>query len=119
MIKTDLSTVAFAAFLLVTSAVSAFAGPTPRVAPHFPPIITDARSAIRIARAMELAQRPDDPMIKSEADWEAHCTAKLVNGVWSVTDKGPHAPRTGYFTGAAAIFIGAQDGRYLGAFFVD
>jgi hypothetical protein len=83
-----------------------------------PPLITDAPSAIRIARAMMLAMHKD-PRNLSESDWEQNCKASLIDGVWVITDRAPHAPRIGYFTGAAAIYIGAQDGRYLEKFFVD
>ena len=91
--------------------------------------VTDARGAILVARAMMLAKDSDSPATPeqrrhwlehwSDQAWLEHCNAMLKGGVWVVTNKGPHRPRTGYFSGAAAIYIGADDGRFLGELFVD
>ena len=83
------------------------------------PVVRDAKSAIRIAWAMSRALRPDDRLVKGEPDWQSNCEARLVQGVWQITNKGHHRPHTGYFTGAAVIYISATDGRYLGATFID
>jgi len=94
---------------------------SPTFGPHLwtsDAVVRDAQSAIRIAHALELAQRPEDGAIQGEAAWLDNCQASLKDGVWYVTNKG-HRPGTGYFTGAAVIWIGAQDGRYMGQGFVD
>jgi len=92
------------------------------------PLVQDAQSAIRIARALSLAERPDDGAILSEAQWQANCQAKLLKGVWHVTPKAlvtshNHPDITGpvplYCSGAASFDVGAQDGRYMGEFFAD
>jgi len=91
--------------------------------------VSDARGAILVARAMMLAKNADSPAAPeqqrrwlehwSDRAWLDHCDAKLEGGVWIVTNKGQHKPQTGYFTGAAAIYIGADDGRFLGELFAD
>ncbi len=95
---------------------------------HGEPLVQDAQSAIRIARALALAERPDDRAILSEAQWQANCQAKLVDGVWHVMPKAlvtshNHPDITGpaplYCSGAAVFDVGAQDGRYMGETFAD
>ena len=91
--------------------------------------VTDARGAILVARAMMLALDANSPASPaqqsrwlsywSDQAWLDHCDAILDHGVWTVTNKGLHKARTGYFTGAAAIYIGADDGRFLGQLFAD
>ncbi len=100
------------------------------VAMHEPgePLVQDAQSAIRIARALKLAQRPNNRAIFSEAQWQENCQAKLVDGVWHVTPKvlvasHNHPDITGpaplFCSGAAVFNVGAQDGRFLGEIFAD
>ena len=91
--------------------------------------VKDEHSAILIARAMIMAstapflgtpQQERQWRVEdwSEDAWLARCTARLDHGIWIVTNRGPHKPRTGFFSGAVAIYIGADDGRFLGELFI-
>ncbi len=91
------------------------------------PVIKDAKNAILVARALQVAQNPDDGAILSEAQWLTNCRAELKSGVWSIRYRGRPAtmhspyegPEPGYCSGAFAFYVGAQDGRFMGELFVD
>jgi len=102
---------------LAVGAILAFGGDIASAIAPISPLVQDAPSAIRIARAMVLAMHPD-PRNYSEEEWERHCGATLSRGVWHIYEK-KHVSGQGYFTGAAVISIGAQDGRFLGELFAD
>jgi hypothetical protein len=80
---------------------------------HQMPVVRDARTAIRLARIMQAALVGMDPDSTRYA-WEEECQAKLKNGIWIVTAKTPRPAVGAPCTGAAEVYIGAQDGRFMG-----
>jgi hypothetical protein len=78
-----------------------------------PPLIRDEKSAIRVVRALLMAQRPRTPMA-GEDRWFALCQARLSKDEWVVSSRGaPHT--TTQCLGAMIVEISAKDGRWLGA----
>ena len=140
----------FGGIFVLVGTLSAWSMATMPLEPRYPnlapkewtgaPVVKDEQGAVRIARALSLAQTDVEPLQRTEAEWMAACKAELRSGVWHVQ---PRAHRSGvwhalsrahrsdirpitrdeavlgYCTGAADFTIGAQDGRYLGELFVD
>lgn len=86
----------------VCASTGAFAAPYAYEAPNRP-VVRTADDAVLIAYGFWRAMAPDSRPV-SEQDWRKWSLATLTNGVWKVT------------TGALGFYVGAQDGRYFGAF---
>ncbi len=76
-----------------------------------PPLVRTEHDAITVAHTYwHIIQ----PQIPAEDAWQRDFQASLRDGVWEVTEKPNNLPKS-----MLHIFVGAQDGRFLGSAMID
>jgi hypothetical protein len=72
--------------------------------------VKSPEAAIAIAHALWRALAPNLVVLDEQA-WQKNFVATLNDGVWEVDSKPDNSRSYGTFT----IYVGAQDGRFLGS----
>ena len=75
-----------------------------------PPLVKTSHDAITLAHALWRALEPK-LVVLDEQSWQQNFVATLHDGVWEVDSKPDNSRSYGTFT----IYVGAQDGRFLGS----